>query len=202
MGVARITASRGDIRDGFYDNKTNCRILERARQFFRMYPIASALQTQLGWMQYKLLISIDDDHKHEYYELEAVNNAWTGREMERQINSSLYERLLMSNDKDAILAFARKECIPENQIEIIKDPMVLEFLGLKCQAVYYEKLPVKNPTVGILLYAAKNDTLVKITLLEHNASILTSHYQLYLPSEESLLDEIKDVLELKEDLLC
>ena len=62
----------------------------------------------------------------------------------------------------------------------------------------YEKLPDENPTVGILLCAAKNDTLVKITLPEDNTSILTSQYQLYLPSEESLLDEIKDVLELAE----
>ena len=88
------------------------RQLERARQFFRMYPIASALRTQLNWMQYKLLISIYDNYKREYYELEAANNAWTGREMERQINSSLYERLLLSNDKDAVLAEARKERIP------------------------------------------------------------------------------------------
>jgi len=101
------------------------RQLERARLFYRMYPIASALRTQLGWMQYKLLIAIDDDAKREYYELESVNNAWTGRETERQINSLLYERLLMSNDKEAVLAVARKERIPEKPSEIIKDPMVL-----------------------------------------------------------------------------
>ena len=98
------------------------RQIERARQFYRTYPIASALRTQLNWMQYKLLIAIDDDYKREYYELEASNNAWTGREMERQINSLLYERLLMSNDKESVLAVARKERIPEKPTEIIKDP--------------------------------------------------------------------------------
>ena len=60
----------------------------------------------------------------------------------------------------------------------------------------FEKLPEENPTVGILLCTAKNDTLVKITLPEDNASILTSKYQLYLPSEETLLGEIKGILEL------
>ena len=115
------------------------RQIERARQFFRMYPIASAVRTQLNWQQYKLLIAISDPDKREYYELESVNNAWTARETERQINSQLYERLLLSNDKESVLAVARKERIPENPQEIIKDPMFLEFLGLEQKSSYYEK---------------------------------------------------------------
>jgi predicted nuclease of restriction endonuclease-like (RecB) superfamily len=255
------------------------RQLELCRQFYRLYPITNALRSQLNWYQYRLLIRIGDDYKREYYELEAVNNAWTGRELERQIHSSLYERLLLSNDKEAVLAVARKQRIPENPTEIIKDPMVLEFLGLKRDSSYYEKdletsiithlqeflleigngfsfvarqkrllleddeffadlvfynrllrcfvvieikthkithqdlgqlqmyvnyfdryekLPDENPTVGILLCAAKNDTLVKITLPEDNTHILTSQYQLYLPSEETLLEEIKGVLDMAE----
>lgn len=115
------------------------RQLYRARQFYRLYPIASALRTQLNWSQYKQLIAIDDPGKREYYELEAVNNCWTGREMERQINSMLYERLLLSNDKESVLAVARKQRIPQSPREIIKDPMVLEFLGLEKKAKYYEE---------------------------------------------------------------
>ena len=78
-----------------------------------------------------MLIQIPDPDKREYYELEAVNNSWNGRELERQINSQLYERLLLSNDKESVLAVARKERIPETPQEVIKDPMVLEFLGLE-----------------------------------------------------------------------
>ena len=115
------------------------RQLERSRQFYRLYPIASTLRTQLNWSQYKLLISIPDADKREYYELEAVNEGWTGRQLERQINSMLYERLLMSNDKEAVLAVARKERMPETPQEIIKDPMFLEFLGLERKPTYYEK---------------------------------------------------------------
>lgn len=115
------------------------RQLERARQFYRTYPIPTALRTQFNWYQYRLLIQIDDKDKREYYELEAANNNWTGRELERQINSGLYERLLLSNDKKAVLEIARKERIPESPTEIIKDPMVLEFLGLRPEATYYEK---------------------------------------------------------------
>ena len=115
------------------------RQLERARQFYRVYPIASAVRSQLNWSQYRLLIQISDNDKREYYELEAVNNAWTGRELERQIHSQLYERLLLSNDKKIVLAVARKERIPQSPVEIIKDPMVLEFLGLERHSEYYEK---------------------------------------------------------------
>jgi len=257
------------------------RQLELCRQFYRIYPIANALRSQLNWLQYRLLIRIDDDYKREYYELETVNNGWTGRELERQINASLFERLLISNDKEAVLAVARKERIPEHPMEIIKDPMFLEFLGLKRESAYYEKdlesalithlqefllemgngfsfvarqkrllveedeffadlvfynrllrcfviveiktkkithedlgqlqmyvnyfdryekLPEENATVGILLCTDKNDTLVKITLPEDNTNILTSKYQLYLPSEKELLDEIKDIINLAEQV--
>lgn len=115
------------------------RQLEQCRQFYRIYPIANALRSQLNWSQYRMLIQIPDEDKRTYYELEAVNNSWTGRELERQINSQLYERLLLSNDNQSVLALARKERIPESPKEIIKDPMVLEFLGLERKPAYYEK---------------------------------------------------------------
>lgn len=115
------------------------RQLERYRQFYRMFPNTSALRTQFSWTHYKLLISIDNEDKREYYQLEAASNNWTARQLERQINSQLYERLLLSNNKENLLAVARREKMPLNPTEIIKDPMVLEFLDLKREAAYYEK---------------------------------------------------------------
>ncbi len=189
------------------------RQLAFCRQFYKTYPIVNALRSQFNWTQYRLLIQIDNLDKREYYELEAMNNCWTARELERQINSGLYERLLLSNDKEAVLSVARKERIPETPLEIIKDPMILEFLGLKREASYYEKdieqalithlqmyvnyydreekLPEENPTIGILLCANKNDTVVRYSLLKDNSTILASKYQIYLPSEEQLVKELK-----------
>lgn len=115
------------------------RQLELSRQFFRMFPIANALRSQLNWTQYRLLIRIDDDSKRKYYIAEAAKNNWTARQLERQINSQLYERLLLSNDKKRVLAVAKGEQLPEKATDIIKDPMILEFLGLKREAAYYEK---------------------------------------------------------------
>ena len=122
-----------------YGSGFSVRQLEMCRQFYRLYPIANALRSQLNWTQCRLLIQIEDPDKRLYYELESVNNNWTARETERQINSQLYERLLLSNDKEAVLAVARKERIPQSPLEIIKDPMYLEFLGLEREAAYYEK---------------------------------------------------------------
>jgi predicted nuclease of restriction endonuclease-like (RecB) superfamily len=122
-----------------YGSGFSVRQLEQSRQFYRTYPIANTVRSQLNWSQYRRLIQIEDPDKREYYELESVNNAWTARETERQINSMLYERLLVSNDKDSVLAVARKQRIPENPAEVIKEPMMLEFLGLHPKSNYYEK---------------------------------------------------------------
>ena len=198
------------------------------------------------------------------------------QQLERQVNSQLFERLLMSNDVENVLAVARDEKLPSDAREIIKDPMVLEFLGLKREAAYYEKdlesaiithlqdflleigngfsfvarqkrlhlegdeffidlvfynrllqcfvlfeiktsklthqdigqlqmyvnyydriekQEFENPTIGILLCADKNDAMVKITLPEHNKTIIASKYQLYLPTEQQLIDEVKKEIE-------
>lgn len=194
--------------------------------------------------------------------------------MERQVNAGLYERLLLSNDPESVISVARSEKQPIDAKEIIKDPMVLEFLGLKPDSSYYEKdlesriishlqefllelgngfafmsrqkrihldgddffidlvlynrllqcfviIEIKtskithqdigqlqmyvnyhdryekkeheNPTIGILLCADKNDTVVKITLPENNQTIVASKYQLYLPTEQQLLEVVRGI---------
>ena len=122
-----------------YGTSFSVRQLERSRQFYKEFPIASALRTQFSWMHYKSLISLDNNGKREYYEVEAAKNNWTARQLERQINSQLYERLLLSNNKERVLSVARGEQQPEKATDIIKDPMYLEFLGLKRESAYYEK---------------------------------------------------------------
>ena len=115
------------------------RQLELIRQFYRVFPIANALRSQLNWTQYKLLSRIEDADKRTFYIAESIKNHWTSRQLERQINSLLYERLLMSNDKESVLAVAQGEKQVSEVKEIIKDPMFLEFLGLKRESSYYEK---------------------------------------------------------------
>jgi len=97
------------------------------------------LYAHLSWSQYKLLLSIDSQDQREFYIAETIKNNWTARQLERQIYSNLYERLLMSSDKESVLAVAKNEKLPSDAKEIIKDPMFLEFLGLKREASYYER---------------------------------------------------------------
>lgn len=106
--------------------------------FYKLFPNVNALRTQLNWTQYRLLIQIDNEQKREFYLAEATKNNWSSRQLERQINSLLFERLLKSNDVNQVLAVANNET-PAKPSDIIKDPMVLEFLGLKKEATYYEK---------------------------------------------------------------
>lgn len=122
-----------------YGSGFSSRNLEMMRLFYRTYPKTQTLSAQLSWSHYSLLLSVDNEDKRTFYEAESEKNNWSVRQLERQINSQLYERLLMSNDKESVLAVAKKEKHPAKPEEIIKDPMILEFLGLKCEASYYEK---------------------------------------------------------------
>lgn len=115
------------------------RQIELFRQFYRAFPITNALRSQLSWTQYRLLMRLDTEEQREFYIAETIKNNWTSRQLERQVYSNLYERLLLSNDKESVLAVAKNEKQPSDAKEIIKDPMFLEFLGLKREASYYEK---------------------------------------------------------------
>ena len=122
-----------------FNSAFSIRQLEMCRQFYRTFPITNALRSQFSWTHYRTLIRIDNEAKREFYIAEAEKNNWTARQLERQLNSQLFERLLLSNDIKSVLAVAREEKLPSDAKEIIKDPMILEFLGLKREAAYYEK---------------------------------------------------------------
>ncbi len=122
-----------------YGSGFSVRQLEICRKFLSYLSNCEHTVFAIELVAIQLLIAIPDKDKREYYQLEAVNEGWSKRQLERQINSMLYERLLMSNDKEKVLAVARKERTPESPLEIIKDPMVLEFLGLEKKPAYYER---------------------------------------------------------------
>jgi predicted nuclease of restriction endonuclease-like (RecB) superfamily len=134
-----LTKFIADQLEPEYGSGFSKRQIELFRQFYRTFPIANALRSQLGWTHYKILLRVDSQDKIDFYIAEAIKNNWTTRQLERQIHSSLWERLLMSNDRESVLAVARNEREPSDAKEIIKDPVYLEFLGLHREASYYEK---------------------------------------------------------------
>lgn len=208
-----IIKNLSDELEPTYGSGYSYRQLYLFLQFHKVFPIVNALRSQLSWTQYKLLLRIEDSDKREFYIAESTKNNWSSRELKRQINASLYKRLLLSNDKKSVLEVARNEKLPTSPSEIIKDAMILEFLGLEIKThklthqdigqlqmyVNYfdrvEKQEFENQTIGVLLCADKNDTVVKYTLPKENKTILASKYQLYLPSEEELIKELHRELE-------
>ena len=82
---------------------------------------------------------IKDPNERQFYEIEATQNHWSFRELERQFNSSLYERLALSRDKEGIMQLARQGQVVEKPEDMIKDPLILEFTGLPVQTRYTEK---------------------------------------------------------------
>jgi predicted nuclease of restriction endonuclease-like (RecB) superfamily len=234
----------------------------RAPAFFPPY---------LGWTHYLLLMRVANPSARAFYEIEAARESWSSRELERQIGSLLFERLAKSRHKDKVLALARRGQELERPADVVKDPFVLEFLGLDERAqwrerdleqaiidrleafllelgkgfcfvgrqkrvtlegdhfyvdlVFYNRLlrcfvlvdlklgklshqdlgqmqmyvnhfdrfqraKHEARTIGIVLCSEKNDAMVKITLPENNEQILAARYQMYLPTEEELRDEL------------
>lgn len=103
------------------------------RQFYLYFPILSALRRELSWTHYKILLRVDKQNAREFYLEECAKSNWSTRQLERQITSFYYERLLASKNKLPVKreADARAKELAVSPEEQIKDPYVLEFLGLK-----------------------------------------------------------------------
>jgi len=92
----------------------------------------------LSWSHYLLLSRIKNIEERQFYEIESISNNWKLKELERQYNSSLYERLVLSRNKKKVKELSEKGQILENPVDAIKNPLVLEFLGLKEDSAYSE----------------------------------------------------------------
>ncbi len=92
----------------------------------------------LSWSHYQILTHVEDPCARSFYEIEANKQAWSTRQLQRQIGSGLYERLALSRNKDEVMRLAEEGQLVEKPSDIIKDPVVLEFIGLKSDASYSE----------------------------------------------------------------
>ncbi|MBI2176021.1 DUF1016 domain-containing protein [Candidatus Woesearchaeota archaeon] len=113
--------------------------LRRMRRFYLVYQKWETVSPKLGWSHYCEMLKIEDRRKRAYFENYALNESLSVRDLKRQIRSLHYERLLMSHDEKALVAYERRGNVPGKSEELIKDPYVLEFLGLSEEAVYTEK---------------------------------------------------------------
>lgn len=112
--------------------------LKNMRQFYLIFPNGYALRSELTWTHYRLLMRVENDNARQFYMDEAVKSQWSTRQLERQINTFFYERLLSSKNKENVaqeIQTLEPEKTPE---DIIRDPYVLEFLGLSPNDDFYE----------------------------------------------------------------
>ena len=252
--------------------------LRYMRLFFQAFPIRGALRHELSWTHYRLLMRLDDPLAREWYAQETATQNWSTRQLQRQIGTLYYERLLVSKDRKTVLKEAQKNLAAVDQTprDFVRDPVMLEFLGLpgagrlleskledalignlqafllelgkgfafvarqqristeskdfyidlvfynyllqcfvlfelKTQELSHENIgqmdmyvrlyddqrrgPGDNPTVGIILCANKDETVVRYSVLHGNEKLFASKYKLILPSELELREELKRELE-------
>ena len=124
-----------DFGQGF-----SMRNIEQMRQFYIVYSIPQTVSAEfkLSWSHYLTLMRINDVNERSFYEIESLKNNWSLRELKRQLNSALYTRLSISKDKQQLLELSTKGQVIEKSIDVIKDPYVLEFLGLEEKSSYSE----------------------------------------------------------------
>ena len=112
--------------------------LKYMRQCYLTFPIRHALRDELSWTHYRLLMRVENENARQFYIEEAVKSNWSTRQLERQINSFFYERLLSSQNKKEVSEEIQKLEPAKVPKDIIRDPYVLEFLGLSPNNDFYE----------------------------------------------------------------
>jgi predicted nuclease of restriction endonuclease-like (RecB) superfamily len=252
--------------------------LYKMTRFYRQFPKLDAVSLNLSWTHYRLLMRLDDPLARDWYVKEAAGQNWSTRQLERQMGTLYYERLLASKDRQAVLEEAQVNLagLSESPREFVRDPVMLEFLGLagsgrlleskledalignlqafllelgkgfafvarqqristeskdfyvdlvfynhllKCFVLFdlktrelthenigqmdmYVRLyddqrrgADDNPTVGIILCASKDETVVRYSVLHGNEQLFASKYKLILPSELELRAELDREIE-------
>lgn len=167
------------------------RNIEQMRQFYIVYSKSQTLSAEfkLSWSHYIFLTRIENIDERNFYEIESIQNNWSLRELKRQFNSGLYERLALSQDKSKVKELSTKGQIIQNMDDIIKDPYILEFVGLPEQSHYSEsQLEQKliDKLEHFLLELGKGFTFVarqkRITIDEKHFKVDLVFYNRFLKS--------------------
>lgn len=112
--------------------------LKNMRQFYLTFPNGYALRSELSWTHYRLLMRVENENARQFYMEEAIKSQWSTRQLERQITTFFYERLLSSKNKEKVVREIQTTEPRETAEDIIRDPYVLEFLGLSSNDDFFE----------------------------------------------------------------
>ena len=142
-------SSRADYGDGLlkelssqltkdFGNGFDERELRRMRQFYNVFPIWDSVCPELSWSHYRLLIRVNDNDARDFYKMHAVECVWSVRQLNREINTFSYQRYLASNGNHDVVDDTAKKEKKDNPLDIIKDPYILDFVGIKPDSSFYE----------------------------------------------------------------
>ena len=142
---ARIIETLAERLTAHFGRGFSGRNLRQMRQFYLVYRIRQTVSAKfdlpdftLSWSHYQILMRIDNEQARSFYQIESQASNWSVRELKRQINSGLFERLSLSRDKEAVKELSTQGLIINRPEDAIKEPYVLEFLGLDVKNSYSE----------------------------------------------------------------
>jgi len=203
--------------------------LYNMRNFYLEYPIFQTLSGKLTWSHYCELLGIADKSEREFYKNECVNSLWSVRELNRQIETRLFERILLSDgkaNKQKVLKLAKKGITINSPADILKNPYVFEFLGIpESKPILERDLEAKlirrledfllvyvfidlkaevndagdNAPVGIILCKNQKDFVAENALGGLSNQVFAANYVYYIPAKEQLIAEVKTLLEKEEE---
>lgn len=127
-GVLKSVSDRLTVEFG---KGYSVRNLQQMKKFYDLFPNANALRSHLTWTHYRALLRVENPDARDWYIEETVRNHWSSRQLERQISTLYYERLLASAEKESVVAEAVEKLAAVEPVQFIKDPYVLEFIDLK-----------------------------------------------------------------------
>ena len=139
--------------------------LKQMKSFYVAYRKGQTVSDQfkLSWSHYLILMRMENIEERNFYEIESIQNNWSLRELRRQIDSALYERLVLSRNKEKVKELAFKGQVIEKPEDVVKDPYILEFLGFEEQSNYSEnklETEIINNLEKFLLELGKGFTFV------------------------------------------
>jgi len=157
------------------------------RRFYNIYPNRQTVPAKLSWSHYVELLSVEDNLARSFYEKQSINEKWSIRELKRQKNSLLFERIALNKDEQEVLNLSEKGQVIEKAEDLVKDPYILEFLKLHKNSKYTEKQieqKIINNLQMFLLELGKGFTFVarqkRIVINNDNFYIDLLFYNIYL----------------------
>lgn len=150
------------------------------RRFYIAFPIWQAVPAKLSWTHFVSLIGIENKHARSFYAKQSAIENWSYRELERQINASLFERLALSRDKKGIVTLSKKGHVASNIEHAIKDPYVLDFLQIPVSHKLTEKSLEQKIINNLQLFLLELGKGFAFVARQYKLSIRNKHFYIDL----------------------